>query len=65
MASDEPYPPAHDLSAYRRHRQSQADESLIVLFSVVLGKPLELRELTPEQQARREDRLRARKRLRP
>jgi hypothetical protein len=64
MAADEPYPPAHDLSAYRRARQQQAEQSVIHLFSAILGKPLALRELTPEERARREDRLRDRRRLR-
>lgn len=53
----DPYPPAHDLSAYRRARQERTDQALIALFSGVLGTPLERRELTPEQAARRADRL--------
>lgn len=62
MASDDaPYPPTHDLSAYRRVRRNGADLALIEMFSGILGKPLELRELTPEEQARREARLRDRR----
>lgn len=57
MATDDAYPPAHSLSAYRRVRQERADQALIVLFAEILEKPLERRELTPEQQARREVRL--------
>lgn len=59
MADDAPYPPAHDLSAYRRARQQHADQRLIEMFSGILGKPLAIRELTSEQLARREDRLRS------
>jgi hypothetical protein len=57
MASD-------DLSTYRDARQARSDHALILLFSEVLSKPLELRELTPEQQARRDARVAARRSLR-
>jgi hypothetical protein len=60
VAHDEPYPPAHDLSAYRRARRDRADQAMIELFAGILGKPMEVRELTPEERARREDRVRAR-----
>jgi hypothetical protein len=57
MARDDVPHPASDLSAYRRARQDRAADALICLFSQVLGKPLERRELTPEQRARRVARL--------
>jgi hypothetical protein len=53
-----------DLASYQRSRQVRADQQLIVLFSKVLSQPLTLRELTPEQQARRDARLAARPRRR-
>lgn len=59
-------PPASDLSAYRRARQERTSDAMITLFSRVLGQPMVRRELTPEEQARREDRLRRlRERRRP
>jgi hypothetical protein len=61
MAGDEPYPPTHDLSAYRRVRQDSTDQALITLFAAILGKPLERRELTAEQRARREQRIQERR----
>lgn len=61
---DEVYPPAHDLSAYRRARQQHGDQALILMFAEVLGQPLTRRSLTPEEQARREDRLRTRREYR-
>lgn len=56
----EPY----DLTAYRRVRQQRADQALIEMFASVLDAPLVLRELTPEQQARRDARLAQRRRSR-
>ena len=38
-----------------------AAQQLIALFAQVLGQPLALRELTPEERARREERLRQRR----
>lgn len=64
MVTDDAYPPAHNLSAYRRVRQERADQALIELFAEILEKPLERRDLTPAQQARREARLAARRRYR-
>ena len=52
--------PASDLSAYRRVRQERASDALITMFSQVLARPLARRELTPEEQARREARIRER-----
>lgn len=49
------------LDAYLRARQQRADQALIALFADVLNKPLERRELTPAQRARREQRLAARR----
>jgi hypothetical protein len=54
--SDDVPHPASDLSAYRRARQERASDALICLFSQVLGTPLERRELTPAEQARRDAR---------
>lgn len=45
-----------DMAAYRRARQERADQALICLFADVLGAPLTRRELTPDQQARRDAR---------
>lgn len=56
----EPY----DLTAYRRVRQHRADQALIEMFAEILDAPLERRELTPEQQARRDARLAERRRQR-
>jgi hypothetical protein len=65
MSGDsDPYPPTHSLSAYRRVRQERADQALIVLFSEILERPLERRDLTPEQEARRAARLEQRRRQR-
>lgn len=58
---DDVPPPTSDLSAYRRARQERSSDALIQMFSSVLGQPLERRELTPEEQARREARMRARR----
>lgn len=55
----------NDLTAYRRAREQRAAEATIELFAEILGKPLALRELTPEQQARRDARLAERRRQRP
>lgn len=64
MATDDAVPPpASDLSAYRRARQERASDAVIEMFADVLGKPLARRELTPEEQAYREDRLRNRAQL--
>lgn len=49
-------PLAGDLSAYRRVRQERTADALICLFSQVLGKPLERRELTDAERARRQAR---------
>jgi hypothetical protein len=56
----EPY----DLTAYRRVRQHRADQALIEMFAEILDKPLERRDLTPEQTARRDTRLAQRHRAR-
>lgn len=64
MPDRDPYPPAHDLSAYRRARQERTDQALIALFAEILDAPLERRELTPEQEARRAARLEERRRQR-
>jgi hypothetical protein len=56
--------PVVDLSRFRDMQRARADVALIQMFSAVLGQPLLLRELTPEQRARREARLRQRKALR-
>lgn len=60
MPRDDVHPPAHDLSSYRRARQERTSDRVIEMFAAVLGQPLERRELTPEEQARREERLRER-----
>jgi hypothetical protein len=60
---DDVPPPASDLSAYRRARQERASDAVIEMFAGVLGKPLVRRELTPHEQALREDRLRERGRV--
>jgi hypothetical protein len=49
------------LQAYLRARQERADSALIAMFADVLNRPLERRELTPEQQARRDARIAARR----
>lgn len=46
-----------DLESYRRARQERADQALICMFAAVLGAPLTRRELTPEQERRRAERL--------
>jgi hypothetical protein len=61
---DGPPPPASDLSSYRRARQERSSDALIQLYAAVLGQPLKRRELTPEEQARRENRLREREQRR-
>jgi hypothetical protein len=61
----DPMAEPYDLSAYRRVRQERGDQALIELFSEILEKPLERRDLTPEQQARRDARLAARRQQRP
>jgi hypothetical protein len=49
------------LETWRRVRQERSDQALIELFAAALGTPLALRELTPEQQARRDARIAARR----
>lgn len=56
--------PAADFSAYAHVRRERADQALICLFAGVLNKPLAYRELTPEERARRENRIRERQRVR-
>jgi hypothetical protein len=53
-----------NLAAYRDSCQHHAEVALLQLYAGVLNKPLERRELTPEQRARREARLAARHRPR-
>jgi hypothetical protein len=60
---DDVPPPTGDLSAYRRARQERASDAVIEMFADVLGKPLVRRELTPHEQAIRENRLRSRGRV--
>lgn len=55
---------AIDLELVRQRRQDRRDVALLELFSTVLRTPLERRELTPEQAAIREARVRARKNAR-
>lgn len=49
------------MDAYLRARRDRADAALITMFASVLNTPLERRELTPEQRARREARIAARR----
>jgi hypothetical protein len=64
VAHDDVPPPVSDLSAYRRARQDRSADALICLFADVLGKPLQRRELTPFERARRENRRRERQQRR-
>lgn len=50
-----------DLNSARRHREERRDIALLELFSAVLSKPLERRELTAEQAADRAVRLQDRR----
>ena len=51
-----------DMQGFRDARRDRSEVALIQLFAGVLGQPLERRDLTPEQQVRREMRLKQRRR---